>query len=102
MKLPGICVIVRMHMPRPYLHMKGKKVSLVEIDLHTGRSHQIRTQFQYIKHPLLGDARYGSGLYKGGIALESFVLGFDHPTTREHMEFKLDMREEAPWGLFRS
>ncbi len=81
---------------------KGKKVSLVEIDLHTGRSHQIRTQFQYIKHPLLGDARYGSGLYKGDIALESFVLGFDHPTTREHMEFKLDMREEAPWGLFRS
>lgn len=78
---------------------KGKKVSLVEIDLHTGRSHQIRTQLQYIGHPLLGDARYGSGLYKGDIALESFMLGFDHPTTKEHLEFKLDIRDEIPWNI---
>lgn len=80
---------------------KGKKVSLVEIDLHTGRSHQIRTQLCHIGHPLLGDARYGSGIYKGDIALESFVLGFDHPTTREHMEYKLDIRDEMPWNIFR-
>lgn len=81
---------------------KGREVSLVEIDLHTGRSHQIRTQLCHVGHPLLGDARYGSGLYKGDIALESFTLGFDHPTTREHMEFKLDIRDEMPWKLFRA
>ncbi|MBO7425941.1 MAG: RluA family pseudouridine synthase [Clostridiales bacterium] len=80
---------------------KGKAVSLVEIDLHTGRSHQIRTQLQYTGHPLLGDARYGSGLYNGDIALESFVLGFDHPTSHEHMEFKLPVRDEIPWNLFK-
>ena len=80
---------------------KGREVSLVEIDLHTGRSHQIRTQLKYTGHPLLGDARYGSGLYKGDIALESFVLGFDHPVSKEHLEFRLDIREEMPWKIFK-
>lgn len=79
---------------------KGKKISLVEIDLHTGRSHQIRTQLQYIGHPLLGDARYGSGLYKGDIALQSFVLGFDHPITGERMEYSLDLQQKDPWMVF--
>lgn len=79
---------------------KGKKISLVEIDLNTGRSHQIRTQLQYIGHPLLGDARYGSGLYKGDIALQSFVLGFDHPITGERMEYSLDLQQKDPWMVF--
>ena len=79
---------------------KGKKISLLEIDLHTGRSHQIRTQLKHIGHPLLGDARYGSGLFKGDIALQSFVLGFDHPVSHERLEFTLDLQDKEPWNFF--
>ena len=79
---------------------KGREVSLVEIDLHTGRSHQIRTQLKHIGHPLLGDARYGSGLFKGDIALESCLLGFKHPISGEYTEFTLPLRESMPWNLF--
>ena len=80
---------------------KGREVSLLEVDLLTGRSHQIRTQLRHIGHPLLGDARYGTGLYKGDIALESCLLGFAHPISGEYTEFTLPLRDEMPWALFR-
>lgn len=79
---------------------KGKKVTLVDIHLETGRSHQIRTQMEHSGHALLGDARYGSGLYKGDICLESYKLGFNHPTTGEYMEFTKPMETNGPWGIF--
>ena len=79
---------------------KGKKVSLIDINLHTGRSHQIRTQMQYIKHPLLGDARYGTGIYKGDIALMSYLIGFKHPITGEYQEYKIESLDSLPWSIF--
>lgn len=79
---------------------KGKKVSLIDIKLHTGRSHQIRTQMQYISHPLLGDARYGTGLYKGDIALMSYLIGFNHPITGEYEEHRIDSLDSLPWSIF--
>ena len=42
----------------------GKKYSLVDIDLHTGRHHQIRVQFANIGHPLYGDIKYGQKIKK--------------------------------------
>lgn len=79
---------------------KGKNVSLIDINLHTGRSHQIRTQMQYIKHPLLGDARYGTGIYKGDIALMSYLIGFKHPITGEYQEYKIESLDSLPWSIF--
>jgi 23S rRNA pseudouridine1911/1915/1917 synthase len=63
--------------------------SLVEIDLETGRHHQIRLQFSHIGHPVVGDLRYGAPapLPRKQIALLSRSIAFDHPTLREPLEF---------------
>ena len=66
--------------------------SLVKINLETGRHHQIRVQFSYHNHPLLGDEKYGSkGDYP--IALFAYKLEFTHPTTKEKLEFKVLPKE---------
>lgn len=79
------------------------KFSLVEIDLKTGRSHQIRVQFASRKHPLFGDQRYGQNVNKVGqqIALWSYKIEIEHPTTKERMEFVCEPPQENPWNLFR-
>ncbi len=62
--------------------------TLVKINLETGRHHQIRVQFSYHNHPLLGDEKYGSkGKYP--IALFAYKLEFYHPTTKEKLCFTL-------------
>ena len=73
--------------------------SLVDVTLHTGRTHQIRVQFASRKHPLWGDGKYGSR-QKGAIALQSVHLHFVHPTTGEKMEFRLEKPNSSPWDLF--
>ena len=72
------------------LEYKGKEYSLVDIDLHTGRHHQIRVQFANIAHPLYGDIKYGQKINKVGqnLALFSYYLSFFHPTKDEYLEFK--------------
>lgn len=76
--------------------------SLVEIDLKTGRPHQIRVQFASRRHPLFGDQRYGQNINKVGqqIALWSYNLEIIHPTTKEKMEFTCEPPKEYPWNLF--
>ena len=74
-------------------------LSLAEITLHTGRTHQIRVQFASRKHPLWGDGKYGSRA-KGAIALQSARLQFFHPVSGEKMEFALPLPDTAPWNLF--
>lgn len=66
-----------------------KEYSLVDIDLHTGRHHQIRVQFANILHPLYGDIKYGQKINKVGenLALFSYYLSFYHPTKDEYLEF---------------
>ena len=73
-------------------------LSLADITLHTGRTHQIRVQFASRRHPLWGDGKYGSR-FKGPIALQSARLCFLHPETGEPMEFALETPETAPWNI---
>ena len=79
--------------------------TLTECRLETGRTHQIRVHMAYIRHPLVGDAVYGSGdeviraggrsiHITGGQMLHAGVLGFVHPRTGEYMEFTSDLPEE--------
>lgn len=77
-------------------------MALVEIDLHTGRSHQIRVQFAAIGHPLYGDQKYGSHLNKPGqqIALWSKSITLIHPTLKEPMAFSSLPQHLYPWDLF--
>lgn len=74
-------------------------LSLADITLHTGRTHQIRVQFASRKHPLWGDGKYGS-LFKGAIALQSARLCFRHPESGKPMDFTLSLPEGKPWNQF--
>lgn len=83
-----------------YETVKRKQgVSLLRVELKTGRAHQIRVQLAHAGAPIVGDFRYG-GKKSGALCLWSFLLGFEHPTLREWMEFCCDPPEEAPWTLF--
>ena len=72
------------------------KYSLVEVRLHTGRTHQVRVQFASRKHPLWGDGKYGSRV-KGDIALWCARIAFSHPKDGKRMSFSLDVPEG--WAL---
>lgn len=67
---------------------QGDKFTWVEIDLHTGRHHQIRSQFSAIGHPIKGDLKYGAARSNpnGGIDLHARKLVFQHPVTKEQIE----------------
>ncbi len=77
-------------------------LSLCDIKLHTGRSHQIRVQTAGISHPVYGDMRYGGErAKKGKLALWAYSLAFTHPVTKERMRFVAEPpADEAPWSLF--
>lgn len=79
-----------------------KDLTLAEIKLHTGRSHQIRVQTAGISHPVFGDMRYGGEkAKKGKLALFAYSLAFTHPVTKERMRFVAEPPvNEAPWSLF--
>ena len=69
--------------------------SLLRIELHTGRPHQIRTQLSFIGHQIVGDVKYGSNVpfTKGAIALMATELSFTTATTNEHVDLHLDVPE---------
>ena len=76
-------------------------LSLVEINLITGRSHQIRVQFSSRNHPLVGDSKYGNNPNNIDIALFAQSITFNHPTTKEPLTFALDIPNKYPFNLFK-
>ena len=77
----------------------------LEIQLETGRTHQIRCHFSSINHPIVGDELYGSkgfqnkklkGFKPKGQILMSYYLSFTHPATGEIMEFELKSDDYHP------
>ncbi len=77
-----------------------KKETLVEINLITGRHHQIRIQFASRNYPLCGDQRYGKK-DNTQIALCSNELSFKHPITKEILTFKIDYPIGKYWDDFK-
>jgi len=77
----------------------GQSKSLVEIDLETGRHHQIRAQFAHMGHPVVGDLRYGAAkpLPDKQIALCATGLSVIHPTLNETQRFVTPYPEGWPW-----
>ncbi|MEW4353932.1 RluA family pseudouridine synthase [Streptococcus pneumoniae] len=67
--------------------------SLVELQLETGRTHQIRVHMAYIGHPVAGDEVYGprKTLKGHGQFLHARTLGFSHPKTGEALEFSAEV-----------
>ena len=84
------------------LEKKGK-TCLVEIQLYTGRSHQIRVQTAHIGCPVVGDAKYAGKKYvkSDNLALWSTEIRVTHPTKKEVMVFRAFPDDTAfPWSDF--
>ncbi|MCR5373143.1 MAG: RluA family pseudouridine synthase [Solobacterium sp.] len=75
-------------------------MSLAEILLETGRSHQIRVQFASRGCPLVYDQRYHPAPGKGQIALWAVRLGFPHPVTKEIITVESHAPDTYPWNRF--
>ena len=67
--------------------------TLLEIELHTGRHHQIRVQLSSRGWPILGDVKYGGPKCDNpkALALHAASLSFEHPTTKERIELSADL-----------
>lgn len=75
-------------------------ICLFDIQLHTGRQHQIRVQMAHMGCPLVGDNKYGENTpdvvgKKEGLALCSYRLSFTHPMTGKTMDFSIVPRGTA-------
>ena len=74
-------------------------LALVDVELETGRFHQIRAQFSAHGFPLFGDGKYGSR-QKGNVALHCYTLSFPDPKSGEELHFTIQDRDEEPWMKF--
>ncbi len=76
------------------------KYSKIEVDLITGRHHQIRCSFSEIGFPILGDLKYGSKRANkdGGIYLHSREIYFTHPVTKEEINIKAEPPKSGLWS----
>ena len=79
-----------------------KGASLVELNLKTGRTHQIRAHLSSIGHPVFGDSLYGARSFMRNEfynlktieqLLQSYYISFSHPKTGEKMEFQLEEKD---------
>jgi len=76
---------------------KTAEFSKIRIQLHTGRTHQIRVQFASRDLPLVGERKYSERNDPCEIALWSCRLAFRHPTTGEQMDFFMEPPQAYPW-----
>lgn len=70
--------------------------TLVECQLTTGRTHQIRVHMKFVGYPIVGDPEYGrkKSFDCNGQALHAKTLGFIHPTTEQYVEFDSELPKE--------
>ena len=79
-------------------------MTLLSLELETGRTHQIRVHMAYVQHPLIGDTVYSSGkndLGMAGQALHGWRLQFTHPKSGEHLDFRAPLPEDMQRALKR-
>lgn len=78
----------------------NNEMSLVSIDLETGRSHQIRVQFSYHGYPLYGDQKYNKkAKMHTQIALFAYSLSFLHPISKERVCFSVELPNIYPYNF---
>ena len=76
-----------------------KDLSLVEINLYTGRHHQIRVQLANFGHSIFGDQKYGTRGKGKQIALWAYELVIEHPITKEKLIFKDLPEAKGTWCI---
>lgn len=80
----------------------SERYALLEVELHTGRHHQIRVQLASIGCPIQGDLKYGDRRSNpdGSIGLHARCLQFLHPVRKEMMEFTAEPPQQGVWRFF--
>jgi len=87
----------------PSTHFDTTRISLMEIGLKTGRRHQIRKHCAHLRHPIVGDVRYGDGklnlLFREHFGLHRLLLfatslQFTHPITQQELHIQFDPSKE--------
>lgn len=78
-----------------------KNLSLLEINLHTGRHHQIRVQLANFGHSIFGDQKYGTRGQGKQIALWAYELTIIHPITKQEMVFEDLPEPVGTWCILR-
>lgn len=82
-----------------HLLAKGERYSLLEINLHTGRHHQIRAQLAHIGHSIKGDLKYGAKRSNsdGGICLHARSVSFTHPVSNQPLVITAPVPDDRLW-----
>ena len=78
-----------------------RDLSLVKINLHTGRHHQIRVQLSHFGHSIFGDQKYGTRGQGKQIALWAYKLKIVHPTTKEELVFEDLPEYVGTWSILK-
>src|SRR5690554_1174478 len=98
--------IEKAHTKKAVLHYKlistSEKYYLLEVDLETGRHHQIRCQLSKIGSPIKGDLKYGAERSNpdGSISLHARTISFIHPVSKEVIEVTAPVPDENLWHTF--
>lgn len=79
--------------------MKIFGLSVLKINLYTGRHHQIRVQTSSRNHSIYGDQKYGGRGHGKQIALWAYSLSFEHPITKEAMNFNVIPEKIGSWKI---
>ena len=84
------------------LLVSSDKYHLLEIELETGRHHQIRVQLATIGCEIKGDVKYGARRSNsdGSIGLHARFLEIDHPTTKERIKIVAPVPDDSLWNVF--
>ena len=80
---------------------KEQDLSVLKINLHTGRHHQIRVQLSSRMHAIYGDNKYHGRGAGTGICLWAYKLTIVHPVTKEQMTFKDLPEQKGMWKLLK-
>lgn len=75
--------------------ISGKHYTLVNIELETGRFHQIRAQLAKFGHPIYNDGKYGQQIQGNTLGLHAYQISFQHPTLKEIVTYQLLPKQEV-------
>lgn len=85
------------------LRAESDRYTLLQIQLHTGRHHQIRAQLAYIGYPIKGDVKYGARRSNKdrSIHLHAWKLELTHPISKERIILKAELPQDSLWQFFK-
>ena len=81
-----------------FLTDDGMPCSFLQLEMHTGRTHQIRAQLASRQMPVFGDRRYGSKTKSSSLGLRSYRISFIDPEDKKPIELEFPVPDRYPWN----